>query len=71
MRMRYSWKDDKQGKGVSMAFPVAVEPTMTVDLTVLNCISNKSRDNAWKIGDQAMKKGDTGAGSGITRGCFA
>ena len=70
MRMRYSWIKDKRGMGVvTTAFPVAAEPAAMVDLSVLNCIANKARDPAWKIGDQAMKKAAFGITSAMTRGC--
>jgi hypothetical protein len=56
MRMVFSTKEQKRGMGVTSAVPVATELADAVDLSVLNCIVNKARDQAWKIGDQAMKK---------------
>lgn len=64
-------KRDKFGTAVTRtAVPVAPGPATTVALSVFNSIANKARDNAWKIGDQAMKKGAFEIASGITRGCF-
>lgn len=42
---------------VSMAIGVAAEPVAAVKLSSLNSISNKAKDQAWNIGDQAMRKG--------------
>jgi hypothetical protein len=56
MRMVSSWKKDKRGKGVTTAFPVAAGIAVKADLSVLHSTMNKTRDQAWKIGDQAMKK---------------
>lgn len=60
MRMISSWKKDKRGTDASPAIPVAAESAPTIDLSVINCTANKTRDDAWKIGDQAMKKTDLG-----------
>jgi hypothetical protein len=69
MRMGYSWKKGNRGMGVTFAVRVSTEPGATVDLSVLNCMANKARDQAWKIGDQAMKKASYGRTSAMTRGC--
>ncbi len=55
MRMVSSGKD-KSRMGVATALIVAKEPTATVDQSVLCQGANKTRDRAWTIGDQAMKK---------------
>jgi hypothetical protein len=69
MRMESSWKKDNLGRGVSMAFPVTAEPAVRVDLSVLYCVANKARDQAWTLGDQAMRKTAYGDISALTRGC--
>jgi hypothetical protein len=64
MRMVSSLKDKSR-----MGF--STEPAAMVDLSILNSVANKTRDQAWKIGDQSMKKGAIGeAASGTSRGCF-
>ena len=71
MRMGSSWKKDKGGMGVvTTAFPGAIELAAQVDLSVQNSVTNKARDPAWKIGDQAMKKGTVRITSPMTRGCL-
>jgi hypothetical protein len=65
-----SWKKDNRGMGVTAAFPVAAEPAVTVDLSVLYSVANKARDQAWKLGDQAMRKAVSGDASAMNRGCF-
>jgi len=68
MRMESSWKKDKLGEGVSMTFPVAAEPAVRVDMSVLYSVANKARDQAWTLGDQAMRKTCCGDISAMTRG---
>jgi hypothetical protein len=67
--MESSWKKDNLGRAVSMAFPVAAEPAVRVDLSVLYSVANKARDQAWTLGDQAMRKTVCGDASALTRGC--
>jgi hypothetical protein len=66
--MGSSSKKDIRGTGIMMAVLVAAGRAATVDLSVLNSVSNKSKDRSWKIGDQAMKK--TGNTPAMTRGCL-
>ena len=68
MRMESSWNQDKLGKGVSMPFPVAAEPAVRVDMSVLYSVANQARDQAWTLGDQAMRKTGCGDISALTRG---
>jgi hypothetical protein len=68
MRMESSWNQDKLGKGVSMPFPVTAEPAVRVEMSVLYSVANKARDQAWTLGDQAMRKTHCGDISALTRG---
>jgi hypothetical protein len=54
--------------GVATAFLVAKEPTPLVYPSVLYPNANKTRDRAWTIGDQAMKK-DSNVDVNQTGGC--
>jgi hypothetical protein len=48
---------DKRGMGVDMtAFFVATVPVASLAVSLLNCIANKARDQAWNLGDQAIRK---------------
>jgi hypothetical protein len=69
MRGEHSWRKDKRGTGVANTVLAAAEPVAAVDLSVQNWVSNKARDKAWMIGDQAMNKGAVGFTSSINRGC--
>jgi hypothetical protein len=67
MTMGPSWRKDKCAMGVfRTAVPGAARSAATFALSVSKSTANKARDNAWRIGDQAMKK----AAFGTTRGCF-
>lgn len=69
MRMGSSWKMDKRGMGVvTTAFLVATVPVASDAVSGLNCIANKARDQAWKLGDQAMNKVVSGNTSLTIRG---
>ena len=68
MRMESSWNQDRLGKGVSIPYPVTAEPAVRVDMSVLYSVANKARDQAWTLGDQAMRKTCCGDISAITRG---
>jgi hypothetical protein len=63
-------KKDKRRKVVSMTIRIAPVPAAKIDLSSLNCVANKARDKAWKIGDQAMKKAVYGDINTMTRGCY-
>lgn len=68
MTMGSSWKKDRRGMCVMRTTnPGAAGSAATVVLSVSKSNSNKARDNAWRIGDQAMRK----AASATIRGCFA
>ena len=57
MRMALELEKDKLWSGVvSTAAPFATGPAKTWALSVLNRTANRTRDNTWKIGDQAMNK---------------
>lgn len=59
MRIRSSGKTDKRGmRVVTTAILVATVPVASDAVSGLNCIANKSRDLAWNLGDQAMRKID-------------
>ena len=69
MRMVSSLVKDKRGMGVSKtAFFVAMVPVASLAVSLLNCIANKARDQAWNLGDQAMKK-IPGTASVLIGGC--
>ncbi|HEY3420768.1 MAG TPA: hypothetical protein VGK23_09465 [Methanomassiliicoccales archaeon] len=68
MRMGSSWEKDKLRMGVTTAILSASVPGAEADLSEQNCIANKARDQAWRIGDQAMNKGTLGLSS-RSRGC--
>jgi hypothetical protein len=70
MRMGSSWNKDKLGMDVTAPSPVTAEPAGEVDLSEQNSIVNKARDQAWRIGDQAMKKAPQGSTYDMFRGCF-
>jgi hypothetical protein len=69
MRMKYSFEKDKRGMDVSTAVLFATESGKTIDLSALNSIANKARDQSWKIGDQAMNKAASVNISPTIRGC--
>jgi len=57
MRMGASIMKDKRGTGVGLTtFSFATAPVASLAVSSLNCIANKARDQAWNLGDQAMKK---------------
>jgi hypothetical protein len=57
MRMGASLMKDKCGMGVGMtASSFATVHVASLAVSSLNCIANKARDQAWNLGDQAMKK---------------
>jgi hypothetical protein len=67
MTMGSSWKKDRRGMRANTAtVRGAAGSAAKIALSVSNSTANKTRDNAWRMGDQAMKK----TPSGTTRGCF-
>ncbi len=67
MTMGSSWKKDKRGMTVlRTTVRGAARPAATIDLSVSKSTANKARDNAWRIGDQAMRK----SASATIRGYF-
>jgi hypothetical protein len=64
MRTVSSWRKDRFDMGVSTALSVAAEPAVTFNLSLFYNVGSKTRDRAWVLGDQAMKKW------AISRGCF-
>ena len=71
MRMGKILENDRRWSGVvSTAALVAPGYAKRWTLSVLNRTTNRTRDNAWKIGDQAMNKTAFGTISALARGCF-
>jgi hypothetical protein len=57
MRMGASIMKDKRGMGVGKTvLSHATVSVASLAVSSLNCIANKARDQAWNLGDQAMKK---------------
>jgi hypothetical protein len=68
MTMGSSWKKDKRGAAViTTTVADAAGSAAKAVLSVSKSTANKARENAWRIGDQAMRK----TASGTIRGCFA
>lgn len=70
MRIGSLMKKNDRGLGAVTASPVAVENSVAFELSVFYRVLNKARDQAWKIGDQAMKKAVSRDSCSINRGCF-
>ena len=71
MRMGKILENDSRWIGVvSTAAVVATSYAKTWALSVSNRTANRSRDNAWTIGDQAMNKTASVTASANARGCF-
>jgi 5-carboxymethyl-2-hydroxymuconate isomerase len=66
MMMGFSRENCRLGIGIKTALTVATETIEAAGLFVVNSISNRTRDQAWRMGDQAMRK----ASFGSTRGQF-
>lgn len=70
MRMVSSLVKDKRGMGVSVTtFFVATVPAASLAVSLVNSMANKARDQAWNLGDQAMKK-IPGTASLLPGGCI-
>jgi hypothetical protein len=55
--MGASLMKDKRGMGAGKtASSFETVPVASLAVSSLNCIANKARDQAWNLGDQAMKK---------------
>jgi hypothetical protein len=68
--MGSSWKKEKRGVDVTAAIPAVMEPVATADPSIMNCVGDKVRDNAWKVGNRAIDKEAFGTASATTGGCF-
>jgi hypothetical protein len=70
MKIGSLMKKDNRGLDVITASRAVPETPLAVEISVFYSVLNKARDQAWKMGDQAMKKAVSRDTHSIKGDCF-